>query len=166
MTLQPDHIAVRPCQSGQSNYSVQSDQQLYPWVEASRLFSCPTRFQYPENSAWRCARFLILLLSINQQISFQKMHMLVVWNFLGGVISASRFGGSDCCPSSNRHAVLARGTEGTEQSDVLLLNTTRYFYLKCPPMNFSLQRSKGLVTSVQVELEEVIVQAAANSMLC
>ena len=34
MTLQPDHIAVRPCQSGQSNYSVQSDQQLQLWVEA------------------------------------------------------------------------------------------------------------------------------------
>ena len=92
------------------------------------------------------------------------MHMLVVWNFLGGVISASRVGGSDS-PNSKRHAVLALGKEGTEQSDVLSLNTTRYFYLKCPPMNFSLQRCKGLVTSSQVELEEVIVQAAANSML-
>ena len=37
---------------------------------------------------------------------------MVVWNFLGGVISASRVGGSDL-PSSKQHAVLARGTAGT-----------------------------------------------------
>ena len=78
---------------------------------------------------------------------------------------AGRVGGSDS-PNSKRHAVLALGKEGTEQSDVLSLNTTRYFYLKCPPKKFSLQRCKGLVTSSQVELEEEIVQAAANSMLC
>ena len=77
---------------------------------------------------------------------------------------AGRVGGSDS-PNSKRHAVLALGKEGTEQSDVLSLNTTRYFYFKCPPKKFSLQRCKGLVTSSQVELEEEIVQAAANSML-
>ena len=45
------------------------------------------------------------------------MHMLVVWNLLGGVISASRVGGSDS-PNSKRHAVLALGKEGTEQTDL------------------------------------------------
>ena len=51
---------------------------------------------------------------------------MVVWNFLSGVISASRVGGSDS-PSSKQHAALARGTAGKEYSDVLSLNT-RYFY--------------------------------------
>ena len=50
---------------------------------------------------------------------------MVVWNFLGGVINASRVGGSDS-PSSKQHAALARGTAGTEHSDVLSLNTRNF----------------------------------------
>ena len=47
------------------------------------------------------------------------MHMLVVWNLLGGVISASRVGGSDS-RSSNQPTVLAQ--EGKAGSPLFVSN--------------------------------------------